>query len=167
MPDWRESRELSRNVDGLGTWISISTKDASVKSTQLYDKDHFPRYWLDLWKFEFVGFNVYRALLPSELSLASCYFAYCYVHTSGFLYMWFFLLILPYCSTISGHHLGFCSSNGHPKILQIQTLNLGDGQRRKSLHIPYKAVNERKMIMTLKVFAIISEMRTIPQCHPN
>lgn len=51
LPSWRESKNPYKSMEGLGTRISISTKDTSVKSLFLYNKDHFLLIFIEMKKF--------------------------------------------------------------------------------------------------------------------
>ena len=95
----------------------------------------------------------------------------CCICTTGFLYTWFFLLILPYCSAISGCHLGSLQQQWVANDITNSSklyiyyfrfpLNLENVQKKKLLHISYRVVNERKINISLQAFIIISEVKTV------
>ena len=117
-----------------------------------------------------------KSCITSVLSLASFSLHTCCVRTSDFLSIYFFLLILPYWSSIPGHHLRILQQLWVASNIIISAnkfyidyfripLNLEYSQWRKSLHIAYRAISKRTINIILQVFIIILEMRLIPGWH--
>lgn len=128
-------------------WIQLALVYIVQCCASVFSLDYFyPEYLLSLLNRSYIRSSVYMSMIL--------------LFTSS--------ILLRNTKPSPGYFIATMSIRRYYKFKRIIYLHiralliLGDGQQRKSLYIPYKAVNERKISITLKDFIVVLEMRIIP-----